>query len=105
MPRRVVDAIAGRAPLPSDDATTLADVTSSLLERLLAEAHIDPTAVLSVIAAAPEGTRSGFPATAVRHAGLEAVPVMGVAGLTPMSGPGDVQLLIHHLVAPLDDKN
>ncbi len=93
---REIDAVAGRAPLPSDDLASLTEVTQQLLGRLLAEAGIEADDIVSVIAAAPDGTRSGFPATAARSLGLHHVPLLGVAGPARGDEAGDVQLLIHH---------
>jgi chorismate mutase len=91
-----VRALRGATTVDADEAALVAERTTELLERLLAQNHVDVDDLISILFTATPDLRCMFPATAARELGLGAVPLLcateiDVVGATPRC----IRVLVH----------
>jgi chorismate mutase len=91
-----VRAIRGATTLDIDDNAHLGERAAELLAAVLDANRLTSDDVISVLVTASADIRSGHPATALRRAGLDDVPILGAQELDlPGMLPRCVRLMFH----------
>jgi chorismate mutase len=96
MGAETVRAIRGATTVEADTPEDIEVRTTELLEELMAANALAVDQVISILFTVTEDIRSAFPATAARHSGFGAVPLICAQEIpVPGSMPRCVRLMMH----------
>lgn len=101
-PDRRVIALRGATSVAANSAAAIEAATAELLAELLARNGADGADLISIMFTATPDLTAGFPATAARSLGIDAVPLLGASEVAVEGAPERIVRVLIHLYSERD---